>query len=105
MRGRSTCGVWKCSDASSGLSGTFHRVGCNRACALVIHDNDASWGDLALRHIERRCNGAIDKQPFSTAQRQRVDLEPELIDQIMLARASERDWHFRTRANPAFPAA
>src|SRR5215813_12273492 len=70
--------------ATSGMSGTFHRVGCHRACALVIHENDASWGDLALRHLERRWNGAIDKQPFSTAQRQRVDLEPELIDQIML---------------------
>ena len=61
-----------------------HRVGCNRACTLVIHENDATWGDLALRHLERRRNGAIGKQPFSTAQRQRIDLEPELIDQIML---------------------
>ena len=58
--------------------------GCNRACTLVIHDNDATWGDLALRHLERRRDGAIGKQPFSTAQRQRIDLEPERIDQIML---------------------
>ena len=51
---------------------------------LVIHENDAIWGDLALRHLERRRDGAIGKQPFSTAQRQRIDLEPERIDQIML---------------------
>ena len=76
--------AWEGSDASSGMSGTFHRVGGNRACALVIHENDASWGDVALRHLERRWNGAIDKQPFATAQRQRVNLEPELIDHIML---------------------
>src|SRR6266849_7782682 len=76
--------VWEGSDASSGMSGTFHRAGCNRAGTLVIHENDATWGDLALRHLERRWDGAIGKQPFSTAQRQRVDLEPERIDQIML---------------------
>src|ERR1700682_698952 len=70
--------------ATSGMSASGHRAGCNRAGTLVIHENDASWGDLALRHLERRWNGAIDKQPFSTAQRQRVDLEPELIDHIML---------------------
>jgi hypothetical protein len=39
---------------------------------------------VALRHLERRRDGAIGKQPFATAQRQRIDLEPELIDQIML---------------------
>ncbi len=44
------------------------------ACALVIHDNDASWGDLALRHLERRRDGAISKQPFSTAQCYRIYL-------------------------------
>ena len=44
--------------------------GCDRACSLVIHDNDAIGGDCALRHLERRRNRAIDKQPFSTAQRQ-----------------------------------
>src|SRR5262249_43255590 len=29
-------------------------------------------------------DGAIGKQPFSGAQRKRIDLEPQLIDQIML---------------------
>src|SRR5258707_3238649 len=58
--------------------------GCNHAGTLVIHDNDATWGDLALRHLERRRDGAIGKQPFATAQRQRIDLEPERIDHIML---------------------
>ena len=38
----------------------------------------------ALRHLERRRDGAIGKQPFSTAQRQRIYLEPERIDHIML---------------------
>ena len=84
MRGRAHVWVWECSDVSSGMSGTFHRVGGNRAGALVIHDQDASWGDLALRHLERRWNGAIDKQPFATAQGQRIYLEPVRIDQIML---------------------
>ena len=62
----------------------FNTSGCDRACPLVIRDNDTLWGDLALRHLERRRDGAIGKQPFSTAQRQRIDLEPELINQIML---------------------
>src|SRR5215469_5641865 len=62
----------------------LHRVGWNRASTLVIHENDATWGDFALRHLERRRDGAIGKQPFSTTQRQRKDLEPERIDQIML---------------------
>src|SRR5260221_8989770 len=84
MRGRSKCGFGNAPMPPQGCLRASHRVGCNRACALVIHDNDASWGDLTIRHLERRWNGAIGKQPFSTAQRQRVDLEPELIDQIML---------------------
>ena len=58
--------------------------GCDRACTLVIRDNDTLWGDLVLRHLERRRDGAIGKQSFATAQRQRIDLEPELINQIML---------------------
>lgn len=58
--------------------------GFDRARTLVIHDNDTLWGDLAFRHLERGRYGAIGKQPFSTAQRQRIDLEPERINQIML---------------------
>ena len=58
--------------------------GCDRACTPVIRDNDTLWGDLALHHLERRRDGTIGKQPFSPAQRQRIDLEPERINQIML---------------------
>src|SRR5260370_29486500 len=71
--------VWEGSDAPSGMSASGQRAGCNRAGTLVIHENDATWGDCALRHLERRRDGAIGKQPFSTAQRQRIDLEPERI--------------------------
>src|SRR5689334_14172171 len=56
----------------------------DRARTLVVRDDDATWGDLALRHLERRRDCAIGKQPFATAQRQRIYLEPERIDQIML---------------------
>src|SRR5262245_48915381 len=52
--------------------------GGHHACTLVIHDNDATWGDLALRYLERRRGGAMGKQPFATAERQRIDLKPEL---------------------------
>lgn len=41
--------------------------GRDGACTLVIHDNDARWGNVALRHLERRRDGAIGKQPFATA--------------------------------------
>ncbi len=70
----------ECSDASEGRClRASHRAGCNRACTLVIHENDTTWGDLALRHLERRWDGAIGKQPFSIAQRQRIYFEPELM--------------------------
>ncbi len=45
--------------------------GFNRACTFVIHNNDAIWGDLGFGHLECRRDGAIGKQPFSTAQRYR----------------------------------
>ena len=41
-------------------------------------------GDFAFRHLERRRDRAIGKQPFSTAQRYRIYHQPERIDQIML---------------------
>src|SRR5690349_13764136 len=69
----------ECSSRPQGYLRALHRAGGNRACTLVIHDNNAIWRDLALLHFERRRDGAIDKQAFATAQRQRVDLEPELI--------------------------
>jgi hypothetical protein len=58
--------------------------GWDCACALVIHDNDAIRADMAFRHLERRRDRAIGKQPFSTTQRDRIDHQPERIDQIML---------------------
>src|SRR5687768_739463 len=58
--------------------------GCNCACTLVIHDNDAVRGDIAFRHLERRRDRAIGKQPLSNAQRYRIAHQPERIDQIML---------------------
>jgi len=84
MRGQSTCGLGMLRRFLREVCLPLHRVGCNRASTLVIHKNDATWGDGALRHLERRRDGAIGKQPFSTAQRQRKYLEPERIDQIML---------------------
>src|SRR5512134_3921938 len=58
--------------------------GCNSACTLVIHDNDAIRADFAFRHLERRRDRAIGKQPLSNAQRDRIYHQPERIDQIML---------------------
>ena len=58
--------------------------GCDCACTLVIHNNDAIRGDIAFRHLERRWDRAIGKQSFSTAQRYRIYHQPERIDQIML---------------------
>src|SRR5919198_5370447 len=57
---------------------------CDCARMLVIHDNDAIRADCAFRHLERCRDRAIGKQPFSTAQRDRIDHQPERIDQIML---------------------
>src|SRR5262249_8381127 len=70
--------------------------GGHRASTLVIHDNDALRGDLALRHLEGRRDGAIGKQTLSGAQRERIDLEPQLVDQIML---EERLKEIRTSVN------
>ncbi len=36
------------------------------ACTLVVHDNDAVWGDLALRHLEGGGDRAVGKQAFSS---------------------------------------
>ena len=58
--------------------------GWDSARTLVVHDDDAFRGDCAFRHRECRWDRAIGKQPFSTAQRYRIYLQPERIDQIML---------------------
>src|SRR5512147_2157130 len=58
--------------------------GCDCACTLVIHDNDAIRGDFAFRYLERRRDPAIGKQTLSNAQRYRIYHQPERIDQIML---------------------
>jgi len=59
---------------------------CDCACTLIIHDNDAIRGDVAFRHLERHRKGAIGKQLLSSAQRYRIDHQPEFIDQIMLGK-------------------
>src|SRR5260221_14219865 len=46
--------------------------GCNHPGTLVIHDNDATWGDLALPHLERRRDGAIGKHPLANPHRQGI---------------------------------
>ena len=58
--------------------------GCDCACTLVIHDNDAIRGDFAFRHLERHRDRALGKQPLSNAQRDRIVHQPERVDQIML---------------------
>ena len=64
--------------------------GLNRACALVIHDDDAAGGDFAIGHLERRRDRALGKQLFSLAQSYRIDHQPEIIDQIMLHKRLEQ---------------
>lgn len=54
--------------------------GCDCACTLVIPDNDAIRGDFAFRHLKRRWDRAIGKQPLSNAQRYRIYHQPERID-------------------------
>ena len=58
--------------------------GLDRAGALVIHENDAIRADYAFRHLECRRDGALGKQPLSSAQRERIYHQPEHIDQILL---------------------
>jgi hypothetical protein len=47
---------------------------------------------------------AIGKQSFSTAQRYRIYLQPERIDQIMLDERLNEILRFHKRANPTLPA-
>lgn len=64
--------------------------GCDRACTFVIHENDAIRADYAFRHLERRRDRALGKQPFPLAQSYRIDHQPEIIDQIMLHKRLEQ---------------
>jgi hypothetical protein len=57
---------------------------CDRACTLVINDNDAIRADYAFRQLEGRRDGAIRKQSLSSTQRDRIHHQAEHIDQIML---------------------
>lgn len=66
---------------ATGFASTF---GYDCARTLVSHENDASWGDDAFRRLERRRDCAIGKQSLSGAQRDRIDHQPERINQIML---------------------
>ena len=53
--------------------------GCDRTRPLVRHENDAGLCDDAFRHFERRWDRTIGKQPLSTAQRDRIDHQPERL--------------------------
>ena len=47
------------------------------ACTFVIHLDDARRADNAFRHLERRRDRAIGKQPFSPGQGYRVYHQPQ----------------------------
>lgn len=51
---------------------------------LIIRDNDAARGDDALCHHKPGWNNAIGKQSLARAQCERIDHQPERIDQIVL---------------------
>src|SRR5690606_38306175 len=50
---------------------------------LVIHNKNAPWRDFTFRYLKRRRDRAIGKQPLATAQRYRINHQPEHIDQVM----------------------
>src|SRR5438132_7417787 len=51
--------------------------------AAVGGHDDAVWRDVALEHAETRRLGALAKETLSRSQGDRVNLEPELVDQIV----------------------
>src|SRR5882724_850708 len=64
--------------------------GLDCAGTFVIHENDASRTDNGFRHLERRRDCALGKQPFPLAQSYRIDHQPEIIDQVMLDQRLEQ---------------
>src|SRR5712691_2728246 len=52
--------------------------------AAVGGHDDAVWREVALEHAETRRLRAFAKEPLSGSQGDRVNLEPELVDQIVL---------------------
>ena len=49
----------------------LRRAGFYIAVAFVSGDDDAVWGDLGFGHLEGRRDGAVGKQTFSAAKRDR----------------------------------
>src|SRR5438132_10839295 len=52
--------------------------------AAVGGHDDAVWRDVALEHAKTRWLRALAKETLSGSQGDRVNLEPELVDQIVL---------------------
>src|SRR5690349_7325264 len=58
--------------------------------AFVTEEYNTLRADLAFRHFERGWDRAIGKQAFSGAQRDRIDHQPEHIDQVMFEQRLEQ---------------
>ena len=67
-----------------------NRPGLDFACTFVIHENDTSRPDNAFRHLERRWDRALGKQTFALAKGDRIDHQPEIINQVMLHQRLEQ---------------
>src|SRR5437588_2955218 len=62
----------------------FDRSDLDVTGAAVGGHDDAVWCDVALEHAETRRLRAFAKETLSGSQRDRINLEPELVDQIVL---------------------
>src|SRR5687768_519066 len=69
--------------AQHGVS-VLETSGLDFAVTLVTRENDASGANNAFRHLERRRDRALAKQLFPLTQGDRIDHQPEGIDQIIL---------------------
>ena len=74
----------------------LRRAGFYVAVAFVGCDDDAVWADLALGHLEGCRDGAIGKQTFSGAKRDRKYHELQFINKIIF---EERLEQVRTSEN------
>ena len=63
----------------------------NLTSALVIGNDYSFRRDLAIGELERYRDRAIGEQPLPRAERYRLYLEPELIDQIVLQKRLDKD--------------
>src|SRR5712692_8603439 len=72
------------SDYLLARGGQLDRPKLDVTGAAVGGHDDAVWRDVALEHAETGWLGALAKETLSGSQGDRVNLEPELIDQIVL---------------------